>query len=303
MTNRKNWKATILALSLASLTGLPALAQENVAPATDTNATTTANSAAEAEARNQADQVLTDAIAALEETANAIKALEDDNAQEATAALERALGKLEVTLAANPGLSLAPVDVATTVIDVTATPDEIRAMRDKALRLLRDHQLQLARTTITGLASEIDIATTYIPLGTYPLALKSAAALIKDGQNDAALAVLGNALGTLVVIETALPLPLLNAGLLIDDAKELSEKADRSDEENTRLAALLDALDMEIAKGEALEYGGPGAFDPIRDEMKQIRAATDNGGSGKGLFDKLKELFGGVGRDHAAASK
>lgn len=297
MTNRKNWRNFMLALSMASLAGLPVLAQN------DTTPDTSAAAQAEAEARNQADQVLVDAIVALEETANAIKALEDGNADEATVALERAIGKLEVTLAANPDLSLAPVDVATTVIDITATPDEIRAMRDKALRLLRDHQLQLARTTITGLASEIGISTTYIPLGTYPLALKSAAALIKDGQNDTALAVLGNALGTLVVVETALPLPLLNAGLLIDEAKGLSEKADRSDEENTRLAALLDALDMEIAKGEALEYGGPGAFDAIRAEMKQIRAATDNGGSGSGLFDKLKELFGGVGRDHAAATK
>jgi len=232
-----------------------------------------------------------------------VYALQDDKADEATAALEAAIGKLEVTLAANPDMTLAPVDVATAVIDVAQSPAEIRASRTRALRLLKDHQLQLARDVITGLASEIDISTTYIPLGSYPLALKSAAALIKDGQNDAAIAVLGNALGTLVVVDTVLPLPLLNADVLIEEAKALSENAERTDEENTRLAALLDALDAEIAKGEALEYGGAGAFDEIRAEMKQIRSATDAGRAGSGLFDKLKGLFGGLGRDHAAATQ
>ncbi len=298
MTKLKTWKNTLLALSMASLTGLPALAQDSTA-----DDTAAAAPSAEAQAQAQQKNVLQEAIAALDETARAIKALQDDKPDEATAALERALGKLEVTLAAHPDMTLAPVDVATAIIDVPLSPSEIRAARNQALRLLKDHQMQLARAVLTGLASEIDISTTYIPLGSYPLALKSAAALIKDDKTDDAIAVLANALNTLVVIDSVLPLPMLNAGVLIDEARGLSEKADRSDEENARLAALLDAIDAQIAKGEALEYGGAGAFDEIRAEMKKIRAATDNGGAGEGLFDKLKELFSGLGRDHAAAAE
>ncbi len=295
MTDKRNWKNTVLALALAAL---PAAAWAQEQTATPPSA----QAQEQAQHQQQAEQNLAEAIAALEETANAIKALQEDNPAEAKAALERAIGKLEVTLAANPEMTLAPVDVATSVIDVTASPAEIRALRNEALRLMRDHQLQLARNLITGLASEIDISTTYIPLGTYPLALKSAAALIESGDNASAIEVLGNALGTLVVVETVLPLPLLNAESLIAEARELSEKEGRSEEENARLAALLDALDVQIARGEALEYGGAGAFDSIRAEMKEIRRATRDGGFGTGLFDKLRGLFGDVGRDHAAAS-
>ena len=296
MTQQANWKNTFLALAMASV-ALPALAQDPAAPASDDS------SAAQSEALAQSDAVLSGALTALEETANAIKALEADKPDEARAALELAIGKLEATLAANPDLALAPVNVTSSVLDIQATPSEIRALRKEALRLMKDHQLQLARRLVTGLASEVDVSTTYLPLGTYPLALKSAVALIASDDTDAAIAVLGNALDTLVVVETALPLPLLNAGLLIDEAKGLSEKADRSDEENTRLTALLDAIEVQIAKGEALEYGGAGAFDDIRAELKTVRAATSDGGSGTGLLDKLKGLFGKLGQDHAAAAQ
>ncbi len=300
MTRKTSWKTPLLALALAGLS-LPAFAQDGATAPADTS--NEANEAARNEALQQSDAVLADALAALEETANALKALEADKADEATAALERAIGKLEVTLAANPGLALAPVNVASSITDIQASPSEIIALRQEALRLMKDHQLQLARRLVTGLASEVTISTTYLPLGTYPLALKSAAALIASGDTETAIAVLGNALDTLVVIDTALPLPLLTAGMLVDEARELSEKPDRSDEENARLGALLDAIEAQVAKGEALEYGGAGAFDDIRAELEVVRAATSDGGSGEGLLDKLKALFGKVGRDHAAAAQ
>ena len=294
-----NWKNTILALSLASLAGLPAVAQDQTA----TEEQAQANAAAEEQARQDADQVLEDAITALDETGKAIAALADGKTDDAVTALETAIGKLEVVLTQNPGMTLAPVDVATTVLDILATPEEIRRARKEAVRLLDDHQLQLARPIISNLASEIDIATTYIPLGTYPLALKSAAALIKEGDPDAGAAVLANALNTLVVVETVVPLPLLNAQLLIEEARALSENAERSEEENARLEALLDAIDAQIAKGEALEYGGEDAFEPLKEEMEAIRETVADGGSGEGVFDKLSGMFKGLGRDHSDATK
>ncbi len=283
-----NLKNTVFALSLASLVAAP-LAAQNTAPVDGQSA----NQAAENTARDAATQVADEALAALTETGNAIKALNDGDKDAATAALERAVGKLEVTLAANPDMSLVPVDLSSRVLDVAATPDEIYAAKREAMRLLDDNQLQLARSIIAQLASEVDVNETYIPLATYPLALKSAAALIKSDQADEAKQVLANALATLVTVTTVEPLPMLRANAMIDEASTLSEKADRSDEDNTHLATLLDDIDAEIAIGEALEYGGKGAFDPLKAEMKTIREKTGNGGSGTGLFAKLKGLFGG----------
>ncbi len=296
MSNRK---ISSLIPAAALLAALPAQGQE---PQPEGAPQARANALAEAQARASADAVLEDALQALDETGRALEALTGGNPEEAAAALETAIGKLEAVLERNPGLALAPVDVATAVHDIAASPADIRRARVRAMQLLEDNQLQLARPIISGLASEIVITTTYIPLGTYPLALKSAAALIRDDSPDTAAQVLANALGTLVVIDSVLPLPLLNARTLIDEARTLSEKAARSDAENARLSALLAAIEAQIARGEALEYGGRGAFDPLKAEMKEIRRRTADGGSGTGIFDRLSELFEQIGREHADAT-
>ncbi len=295
-----NWKKSVMALSLASLLALPGGAMAEAGKADESKARAEANAAAEKSALEAQDPVLEDALAALEETAGAVKALADGKNDEAAAALERAIGKLEVVIERDPTLALAPVDVSSVIVDLLATPEEISAARREALRLMKDHQLQLARPIVTSLASEVQIKTTYIPLGSYPLALKSAAALLKDGKADEAAQVLAQALGTLVVEETIVPLPLLRAAALIEEARALSEKAGRTEEENQALAMLLDAIDLEIARGEALEYGGEDAFEPLKAEMKEIREKLADGGSGQGVFDKLKGLFEGLGREHEA---
>lgn len=292
-----NWKNNVMALALASLAATPLVAQ-----GADNDVKATENAAAETQAREQASPAIDEAVAALTETGNALKALEEGKNDEAVAALERAIGKLEVVLARYPELALAPVDVSSTVVDITASPAAITRLRKEALRLMKSDQLQLARPIINDLASEVVVRTTSIPLATYPLALKSAAALVKDGKVDDAKLVLAQGLNTMVVEEVVSPLPLLRAAVLIEHAMALSEKEDRSDEENETLAALLDALDLEIARGEALQYGGKDAFGPLKDEMREIRKATSDGAFGKGFFDKLSRLFDGLGKSHNEAA-
>lgn len=292
-----NWKKNVMALALTSLAATPLVAQDT---ANDT--TTAENATAETQAREQANPAIEEAVAALTETGNALKALEDNKNDEAAAALERAIGKLEVVLTQYPELAFAPVDVSSTVIDIAASPAVIAKARKEALRLMKDDQLQLARPIINNLASEVVVRTTSIPLVTYPLTLKSAAALIKDDKVDDAKAVLAQGLNTMVVEEVVSPLPLLRASALIEQAKALSEKENRSDEENQKLAALLDAMDVQIAKGEALQYGGKDAFAPLKVEMRQIRKATGDGGFGSGFFDKLSGLFDGLGKSHNEAT-
>lgn len=299
-------RASLIALTLMALPFGPGFAQDNgagQAPAEAAQAQAEANRAAEERAVAAGRQTVEEAVAALDETAKAIEALKKNDTETAAAALERAIGKLEVVLTRDPELTLAPVDVASVVVDIVATPEEIEAARKEALRLMKDDQLQRARPLVSALASEVQIETTLIPLGTYPLALKSAAALIKDGKVEDGIAVLENALATLVVERTILPLPVLRAGILIDEAKALAEKQDRSDDEENRLGMLLDALDLEIAKGRALQYGTEETFDALEEEMEAIRAKLDKGDEGKGLFDKLTGMFEKVTRETAAAAK
>ncbi len=282
------------ALLIATLAAGPQWAQQGNGAQAGADQGKMNSAQAEAQARKGADKVIDDALAAIDATTEALKALDEGRNEDALAALEKALGKIDLVLALDKNMKLAPVDVRSVVLDIAATPDEIRKARAEVLRLLKEGQMQRARRLLGSLASEVDITTTYLPLGTYPLALRSAAALIKDDKADDAKAVLNGALATLVEIQTAVPIPLLEAQALIDEARKLSEKADRSDEENQRLSALLDAIDARIAKGEALQYGGPGAFDPLKKEMKDIRAKTADGGHGTGFFDKLSKMFGNL---------
>ena len=64
------------------------------------------------------EELLQDAVSALQETENALAALDKKDAKAATAALERATGKLEIVLARNPNRALAPVDVSVVSYDV-----------------------------------------------------------------------------------------------------------------------------------------------------------------------------------------
>src|SRR5579883_1871785 len=84
------------------------------------------------EAQSSLDQ---DAIAALEETRNAINAIDQENTQETIQALERATGKLNILLARYPELALVPVSTQITIIDLAPRDfDLIEPIRDEAKR-------------------------------------------------------------------------------------------------------------------------------------------------------------------------
>jgi len=294
-----NWKNSLMILGVTSLAATPLAAQD---AATMDEAKAAEDKSAETQAREQADPAIEEAVSALSETGKALKALEDGKNDEAAAALKMAIGKLEVLLTRSPELALAPVDVSTSLVDVSASPAVIVKARKEALRLMKDDQLQLARPIINNLASEVVVRTTSIPLAQYPLSLKSAAALIKDDKIEDAKLVLAQGLNTLVVDEVITPLPLLKAQVLIESAKDLSEKEGRSDEENQKLEEILGAIDLQIAKGEALQYGDKETLSQLGSEMKEIRKSTGQGGFGSGIFETLSGLFEGMGKDHNEAA-
>ena len=212
-------------------------------------------------------------------------------ASDAIAALERATGKLDIVLAADPDLALAPVDVRAIVHDVIAAPDAVTALRQRAEAALDDGRLQDARHMIADLASEHVISVTSIPLATYPAAIKQAAALIHADKPAEAAAALETALSTLVVEDTIIPLPLVRAEALLDSARPLAEKPPRTAGENDRLRRLLDAARVQIELAQALGYATKDDLEALSDELKTIRRKTEGQGFATGLFDRIKRLF------------
>ena len=247
-------------------------------------------SAAKAEEKRKA--ILEEAIAAISQTQKALVALTENKPKDAEKALEAATGKLELLLARDPALALAPVAVDVRTYDLLARPETVKAAVKDARDALDDGEVQKARGLLADLASEIDFITTSIPLETYPAAIKAVAPLIYAGKIDEAKAALRAALGTLVVTEDIIPLPVLRAEYMLAAAKKLSEKMERSDEENKTLDRLLSGARVQLKLAETLGYGKRKLFKPLYKEIKAIQKKLSNGKGGKGWFNKLEKELG-----------
>jgi hypothetical protein len=211
-----------------------------------------------------------EALSAVDETKGALQALDDGKTQDALAALERASGKLDIILARDPRLALAPMAVGAMTYDVYATPEAVKAASRQAQADLASGDVQDARMILAGLASETVISVTNIPLATYPEAIKQAAGLIDQGKTEEAKQSLQAALDTLVITHTVVPLPVVVSQQLLSEAETLAAKKDRTADENKRLSVLLDNAHQEIAMAEALGYSTRKDFDSFNKELASI---------------------------------
>jgi len=186
------------------------------------------NNTAISKARKNATQnqvkVVQEAVDSLKYAHNALNELDKGNTDKASEYLEKALGKLEVTLASKNVPELLPVDSQISVDALVASSDTIKSIVKHAKELLDDDKLQEAKAILAPLKSEIDISVVSLPLATYPDALKETAKLIHDNKVEEAKVVLNTALNTLVVTETIIPIPLVEATDLIAAAAEVAEK-------------------------------------------------------------------------------
>ncbi len=241
-------------------------------------------------------ELIQEAVAALDETHKALKALEDGETAAALDALAIATGKLDLVVARNPRLALAPVDVRLVTHDLYATVEDIRRVREQALEHMKAGRLQDARALVEGLRSDIVVEEVNVPLGTYPAAIKAITPLIDDGRIEEAKRGLLRALNTLVVLQQVHPLPILRARHMLTRAEELATTADRTGEQNEELTGLLDGTRKQLEFAQVLGYGQPTDFQEFYTQLDEIASKTRSGKSGSGFFDKIREalrVFGG----------
>lgn len=239
-------------------------------------------------------KIVEEASSAITETQNALKALDRKKTSDALAALERATGKLNIILAREPKLALAPMGVQAATYDILGGIDEVKSLREKAADLVRDGRIQEARHIFRNLASETVISVTNIPLATYPLAINKAVKLIDEKKEEDAKRVLQSALNTLVITDTIIPLPVARAEELLKEAEKLSETKDRKDEDNKRLSQTLKEVKVNLEYAQALGYGTKQDFKDLYEQLVKIEEDTKGGKSGFGFFDKIKSSIQGL---------
>ena len=243
----------------------------------------------------QRKKIMEEAHAAIAQSREALKALDEKNTEEALKALEMAIGKMEVIVARDPELALARMDVNIIIHDLYTNVDTIKKTLKQAKEYLEDGKVQLARPLVSSLASEMIIESVNIPLATYPDAIKAIVPLIDKGKTDEAKAALQTALNTLVIVqEEVIPLPVIRAKELLKKAEALAENSERKDEDNKQLTTLLDHAEAQLLMAEVLGYGDKKAFKPMYEQLDTIREKTKEGKSGKGFFDKIKNQISNI---------
>ncbi len=238
------------------------------------------------------DELLKDAVSALQETENAIAALDAKDPAGAKEALANATGKLEIVLAQNPELALAPVDVSVVSHDLLASVDAVKALRESAEEALEDGRVQDARHLIEGLASESVVSISNLPLATYPAAIKSAAALVAQSKLAEAKAALVTALGTIVVHDVIHPLPLIRASTAVEEARKLAAVSTRSAADEAKIKQLLSTARDQLKLGQALGYATKDEMKELLETVDEIEEGVKDKKSGAGIFDRIRAMFG-----------
>jgi hypothetical protein len=266
--------------------------EEQTPPSQQKEVTESVQSGVDAERRDVVEKkrkaMLEEAISAVEETKNALSALEKNSKDEALAALQKATGKLEILVSRDPKMTLTPVDVDVIAHDVYSSLEAIKRAKDEAEDLLEDGKVQKARPLIEALASEIVIRTTNLPLGTYPSAIKAVVPLIDAGKVDQAKEALQQALNTLVVTENVIALPLLRAELMLEQADELAQKASKRGTEQEEAKRLMVNARYQLTLAEVLGYGEKHDYEQLTGMLDEVDTQLAAKKASKDMFAEIQ---------------
>ena len=209
----------------------------------------------------------------------------DGKEKDAIKLLQEASGKFDIALAANPKLNLATIDANVSISELITTADLVKAKTDEAIDMLKEHKVQSAREILAIMRDEMVISTTYLPMGTYPTAIKLATRYLINGKKEDALTTLATALSTVVVEKAVVPLALVRAENLLKLASELDKNKGKE-----KAKDLLNAAQEQMQIAVLLGYADKNskAYESIQKQIKAIKKEIKGKNLVEGLYDKVK---------------
>ncbi len=224
-----------------------------------------------------------EALQAITETQNAVQAIKKNDVQAAIDTLAKAVGKLELVLARYPNDSLILADSYVQTFSLMTNLKSAKWAHKRVKKLVADDDLQDARRLLDNMVSEIRITYVYIPMKTYPDAIKEAARLLDNGKSKDAQKVLERALSTLVIEERAIPIPLIDAMALTDAAAQIADSS------KTKALELLNNASTQLALAKELGYRPhEKIYKKLNKEIKNLESKLKKGEKTKGIFNQLK---------------
>jgi len=223
----------------------------------------------------------------LNDTLNAIKALQNKNSKVAKKNLQEATKYFDKALKVDPTLGLIPIEESVVAYQYNGSPKNIKEAIKIAKNMLAKNNLQFARDILAPLKDEIDITTHYIPMDIYPNTTKIAAKLLAKGKNKKALMELKLGLSTIVGDQVTMPIPLLVSQDLVTYASKMDKTKKK---EATKL---LTRADVELSKALLLGYATKHSseYKSLKKKITAIQKEIKGKNKVEKLYQDIKKDF------------
>jgi len=218
---------------------------------------------------NRLQEVIKEAANIVNETGRVIELLQERKIEQASVLLERINSKLD-KLIKKYGLIKLPIDVAFQVYTFNADLNTAKKLAETAKQAVNSNDFVKARTILNFLRDEIDIKTTYMPLDLYNESLKLARELLKQNKIDSAILALESALNTLEIETVIVPRPLLEAQVLLQDAKRIYKVQPK------KALEILKRIEQDIKRAQVLGYvPNEKAIKPLLEQIAELKKAVE----------------------------
>jgi len=235
-------------------------------------------------------QIIKEAADAVHATESVVKALNNNDSQQAKAALEVASGNLHLLNARYPNLELIPIDVQGRVFHLNIDMDNLKKLQAQVDDLIDGHSYQAARPLIDSMADELRVHIVYLPMATFPASLATVGPMIDAGRLSQAKEALYTTLDKLVFEEEVIPLAILRAEALIADASDLEHSGDLTKQDTkNKVETLLEAAGEQLKISLALGYGVKSDYTDLNDSIDSLRKEIGTGGF-QGEWNKFKNV-------------
>ncbi len=196
----------------------------------------------------ESDKVVQEAIDGVMLTKKAYQLLDQDKSTEAKKGIVKALSEIDAAISANQGIDLLPIKADVQVLmGVYDLPTAI-ARKDTALEVLNSGDVQTARVLLNPMVDEIDVDIVSIPIAAYKGKLNDALGHLENNKKWEARQNLREALSLFILNTEVIPIPLVEADALIDEAVGV-EKTDKK-----KAVELLEQANDALSLSDVLGY-------------------------------------------------
>ena len=226
----------------------------------------------------------------------AVKLIAEKKEKEAIKLLQDATGKFDIAIAAKPEIALIPIDAKVVVHELTTTPAAIKAQVALANGFLKDSKVQAARAVLLPLRDDIESHSVFLPMRTYPDAIKLATKMLVDGKKEAALATISTAFSTIVEKTAITPLSLIRVAAITQSAS-LVDKEKEKDKALILLGAAEEQLKIATALGYTSEHSD--LYKDLSTQIAALKKEITGGNVVERLYKKLRDSIASLMKKNA----